>query len=719
MSLVAACRRVLVFAVVLLILAVLPAAAQEQTHPRLWVRAADLSTYRSWAVSGNPLWVTLNAIADERRSLVDSGAYQREDLGTAGWESYPVEDSALLLALMSLIHPDDAVRAADAARARALLLHGLGQAALGVADAPFRYDAFALSNRSRWTGAGWPLTVDWIYPTLTPEDKALIHGVFTRWCAELRTAGTTNNNHPEPVGAIEDPALIADRAYSRWSNNNYYAAHMRNMGLMALAFDAADDRGGILAGCLTEATGAWLYVIDHVLRTDVAGGMGAEGFEYSPQTHGYIMEFLLALYTAGQADPAVHGPQVSIDGQPFWDDALRAYFASLSPRPAPFDYRGDAYQPAWYGSGQNYLMPDHIELFGALGIYDRLTGNTARYEAIRWAQTYTPLGLEEGLLDRMDGDRTIEAILYFLLMQPDLPPPADPRPALPTTHYAPGIDRLLMRTDWTPDATLFTYALSWNGIDHQSANGNTIELYRGGEWLTRSRIGYDLDYLSSDHHNTLTVAQPRPDRGDDDFRVMLAERGSQWLYVNAGDPPPPRITHGDGYVTIYGDATPLYNSTYEGITTVEHVSRSVVWLLPDTIVIYDQARTQTPGFQRFWLNLPAEATLSGGVATMRSPGGQQFAIHTLIPADARTTVIPFTDEASGAPAVNGGMPYRFRAELAADAAEGYFLHVLTAADADAPFPLVELIGDDPRAPMVRVGGTTVSFSGDLIAVGPE
>ncbi len=679
--------------------------AQSASHPRLWIRQQDIATYQAWANDGNPLWVQLNAIAENGRAAMEAGTLPAADDGTTAWVEYPVENYAMLFAFMSLVHPDEATRTLYAGYARTLLMAAIHAAVPGVAEAPFQYEAFALSDRSRWYGLGFPLTVDWIYPTLTAEDKAAIHTVFSRWCSENRVAGTTTNNHPEPVGVVNDPALVQDRASIRFSSNNYYAAHMRNMGLMGLALDAADDPDGAMATCLNEAVGAWLYVTDFVQRNDVRGGLSAEGLEYSPQTNGYNLQLLLALYTA-EVGTAL-GPQVSIDDNPFWQDSVTAYVHSLSPRPAPFDWRGDAYQPAWYGSGQNYLMPDHIESFGPLGIYDRLTGNTARLDTLRWIQTQTPIGGEAGLLDRMNFEQFHVPILYFMLFDPNLPPATDPRTDWPTSFYAAGMRRYLARTDWSPDATWFTYGNSWNWVDHQAANANAIEFYRGGEWLTKVRVGYDLDYLSSDQMNTLAVQNTQPE--PQDFRQMLWERGSQWLYNPAGDPAEPIITEGEGYVAIYGEATQAYNSTYENMLDVQHASRSVVWLQPDVLVIYDRAVTASAGFKRFWLNLPAPATTEGNVTTMVTASGQQLQIVALLPTEITTSVIALGDEPSGSPAVGEIMTHRYGAEVVGNPTEAVFVHVLIGMDAGATAPTITLVNGDPNAPVVQIGESLVTF----------
>lgn len=684
-------------------------------HPRLWITAETLPVARANATDANPIWVQIRAMAEDAAANMDSGALERGDMGSYAYEEYPVESSALLFAFVSLVHPDEAARADYAARARTLLMRVIDPAALGASDAPYRQPDFSISDRSRWYGTGFPLTVDWIYPTLSAEDKAKIAGVFTRWCDENRNAGTTNNNHPEPVGVTNDPVLLADRAYARWSNNNYYTAHMRNMGMMALSLDAADDTSGALAVCLNEAVGAWLYIVDDALHTDSAGGLGAEGLEYSPQTIGYTAQFLLALHTSGYSDPALYGQQVTFEGNPFWDDLVTSYAHSISPAPSENSDYGQVYLPAWYGSGQSYFMPDYIDAFGPLAVYDRETGNAARLNAMRWLQTYTAPGGEGDLVERVDFEQYTHAIFYYLMFDPADPAPTDPRPALATTFYAPGMRRLLARTDWTPDAEWLTYSLSWNSVDHQAANGNTFEFYRNGEWLTQVRVGYDLDYIASDNLNTLLIGNTPPSY--DDWRYMLYERGSQWLYVADGDPAPPIITQGNGYISAYGDATPLYNSTYVGSVDVVRAARSLVWLQPDILVVYDQAATSQPSFKRFALNLPAAATTEGSVTTMTSPGGQQFTIYSLLPAETTLAVNALADEPSSAPAHFQTMTHRYIAEAVGSPTETAFLHVLVGSDAGTVLPTIELVSSDPAAPSVRVGDVVVSFSGETITVG--
>src|SRR5664279_2936081 len=422
------------------------AQAQDATHPRLWVRSQDLPRLRSWAVDTNPEWAQLADRAQTAAADMDAGKLKAGDTGSVSWEEYPSETYSMLFAFVSLVDPDQAVRDDYAQRARTLLMNVMDQAVQGIGDAPFRGADFSTNDRSRWYGLGFPLTVDWIYPYLSAADKATIRTVFLRWCEEDRNASTTNNNHPEPLAVTNDPVLIADQSLVRWSGNNYYTAHMRNMGLMALALDPADDPGGALHAYIDDATGAWLYVIDHLTRTAVSGGMSNDGFEYGPQTYGYMAQFLLALYTVGEANPARRGQQVTFDGNPFWDDSIKAYLHSLSPASVQDEALGTVYLPAWYGSGQNYHMPDPIESFGALGIYDELAGHADGLNAIRWIETNSTPGGVNGLAERMDSEQLHIPILYFLLFDPTAAALTDPHTGLATTFYAPAMRRLLARS---------------------------------------------------------------------------------------------------------------------------------------------------------------------------------------------------------------------------------------------------------------------------------
>lgn len=737
-------RCLLVRVLVAATLAVLPLlssqlAAQEPVdgHPRLWLSVEDLPRLRAWANDANPIWRDgLAPLAERMKADMDEGRVPGADDAGRGWSQYPTESYAELFAFLSLVHPDAAARQDYAVRARTLLMHGIDEAAKGPAvDAPFRAPDFMAphSDRARWWGEAWALTVDWIYPSLSAADKATIHAVFLRWCEEIATQGY---NHPEPVGLTNDPVLLADRAMLRWSGNNYFTSHMRNLGLMALSLDPADDPGGELRAYLDIATGAHLYMTDRLLRTDAAGGIAPEGFEYSPQALGYVVQFLLALETAGLVDPARFGPQVVLDDNPFWTVVVPAHLHSMSPRTTVIEGMesfGDVYLPNWFGDGELYFAPDMIWLLGPLGLHDRLTGNRDRLDQIRWVETHLAPGGEDLLaIDRVanaDGSALLTAILYFMLFDPADPQPPDPRPAQANFHFAPGIGRLMARTGWDQDATWFTYGLGWIGIDHQMGDGNTFSFYRNGEWLTKNLVGYggefgdddpsdDYYYPSSDHQNTLALENDEPfSNTPSDYRSQLYSRGSQWEYVAAGDPTILALSVQPGFAYALGDATNLYNSTVEGAMDIVHASRSILWLPPDAIVVYDRATSRTDGrFKRFWLNLLSNASVDGMRTTMPSQSGQQLVIDTLLPANVSPSVEP-QDGPIDTLAVGEPMRFRFLVEAPDGPRDVRFLNVLQAADSNnAVSEPILLQSDDGAFIGAAVGTGAVLFPTDVGSV---
>ncbi len=378
---------------------------------------------------------------------------------------------------------------------------------------------------------------------------------------------------------------------------------------------------------------------------------------------------------------------------------------------------GTNYQPAFYGDGQSYHLPDFVSAFAPLGLYDTVAKDAARLNTVRWLQTHTPPGARSSWW-RGCAIPTIfrEAILYFMLFDPAAAPATDPRPALATDFLAPGLNRLFSRTGWGTDASWFTYGLSWNSIDHQMADGNSFAFYRKGEWLTKGRVGYaDIaeGIASSEFYNTVAIENDRPaERDDDDWRTDLWRRGSQWNLVASGDPTLLAHSAAADYAYALGDATHLYNSTTENVTDVVHASRSIVWLKPDHIVVYDRAETKAAGrFKRWWLQLPRPATINGKRATMQTAAGQQLFVTTLLPANAALTAVNSNEQhIEDTAAGNDPMKVRLKVEATGSPPAVRFLHVLQGADAGASADGAVAIKSEDRAfEGAIVSGTVVLF----------
>ncbi|MFT3769333.1 MAG: BACON domain-containing protein [Minicystis sp.] len=708
------------------------AATPATGHPRLWVRQSDLPRLQGWVSSQNPMWTkALQPALQQAITTYDTKYFPNgqeasswPDPGTDGAVLYATEAYAELFAFMSLIDPDPTARAQHATRAKKLLMHAINEAAKGVDTssnpAPYRGKTISIFNRANYWGEAWGLVVDWIYPSLSAAEKATIRKVFLRWADECVNAYTAGNEHPQPVGVLNDPQLLSDKKQLRWTANNYYSGHMRSLTLMSLAFDAADDPpvnasvavtklGNSMRSYLADVTGAWLYqqyatfedpaISSAALGVPASGlgaasgGISAEGSLYG-ESIGYMHEALLALYTAGYADTTLSGPQAGLITSGYWDRWTNGFLHSIAPvakMPADssYSYMGPIYQIASYGDMLRFWMtPEYIMPIGSLGVLDAMTGNTQRLQKLRWMAENALEGGSTKLYNRAGNiwgnSYATYAILYFMLFDPAATAAPDPRPSLPTTFVDKSYGRVLARTDWSANASWFTYHCGWETINHQNGTCNQVELYRKGEWLTKQLSGYsdDLILMATDYNNTLSIQNDVP-AGLNWFEAEISKRGGQWINgMNAGDAT--MVTSsGTGWTYVSADATKLYNRGGSNpAADVTHASRSTVWLAPDHVVIYDRATTKTGNrFKKFNLTLVGNTTVSGKKADSVTPGGQHLFIQSLLPANATLAVSPVETMHTIAQLEPG--KYRLVAQDTSNPADVRFLHVLQGADAGA------------------------------------
>ncbi|AKT37785.1 hypothetical protein [Chondromyces crocatus] len=700
------------------------------THPRLWIRAEELPRLRARAVESNPIYRDLMSVVAEAKLGMDRGKIPSE--GDCTYERVFCESYAELFAFMALVAPVEAERKDYAARAKKILLTIVDRVIAAADKDPLARRGFSTTDRSRWAGESFGLTADWIYPYLSAEEKARVRRVFLKWADDQLNSSTTSFDHPTPIGKLNDPVILQGRPNEglkkpRYAANNFYTAHMRNLTLLSLAFDPADDppdhtgQYPRLRDYFANVAGAWLYATDHLLRNDARGGSPPEGFQYGPATLAYVSQTLLAIQTAGEADPARWGQQVHLDGNPFWSEVIPAYVHSLSPAPVQGS-AGPTYLASWTGDGERYELWDHIDPFTALALHAQNSGNAARLNALRWLVTHTGPGGEAGI-SRRARSRFGEVykrhtINYFLLMDPAVTP-KDPRPEMPLEHYGSGRGQIFARTGWDPNAAWLTYQVGWAQIDHQHGDGLAFTFWRGGEWLTKERVGYGAFFVGSDQHNTLAIENDRNRRHDEPFRGGLWRRGSQWGLVHTEDPKLLAKSFGRDYVYTLGDATALYNSTYEKIDDVQHASRSLVWLKPDHLVMYDRAKTGKEGrFKRYFLHTPTMPAVAGNLSTVTTAKGQKLYVSTLLPEQAAIKAFEYKEDPKNwetKAAQQEPMKFTLQVEPKAMPLDARFLHVLQGASGGAAVDATAVVkskGGTPFAGAV-VKETVVMFPVDV------
>jgi hypothetical protein len=719
------------------------------THPRLWITTNDLPRLRSWATPANPVYQAVRTLLTDSMNNYDTryfpGGVQNTnwpDFGdTQGYTGLLTEEDAFVFALFSLVDPDPTQRALYAQRAANLIRVAMTQAAKGsLAGAPFRDPEFATYNRANASLETMPLAVDWVYnatgangqPVLSAADKLTIRNGFLVWAEACRHASTTGGDSPPP-DVVNDPSqLCPNHAAYRMAANNYYLGHARMLTLMSLAIDPTDDPPlnpklpvsaptNSLRSYISIATGAWLFqeyamfgegaqvAADYGLPGYGAnfglanGGMPPEGMLYG-HSLGFMLSQLLALQTAGFNNPDFSGPQCKLIGAPLWERFCDAWLSALMPAPAMIeDYLPPAYQMMGYGDILRlYMTPDFSEIYSLLMSLDSQTGITNRLAKTRWLALEAPQGGYSDLLNRVsipwgNAEGNQSGVLYFLTLDPaTLAPPADPRPALPTLFYDRSQSMLVGQSDWTTNRSMLHWRCSWISINHQNGDGGMFQFFRKGEFLTKEYSGYDATGYgqASWLHNTLALQNHCPAGTPANlqwFETGLWATGSQWqLGEDAGDP----LTSASGgpdYVFTGGDLTPLYNrpspwTPENAALDILHASRSLLWLKPDHLVIYDRATSQTAGlFKRFNLCLPAAPAVTalpggGSFLTETMAGGQQLFIHSLLPSNGTVSINSLSGVISS---VAEGEPcnYRLAIQDTNNPADLRFLHVLQGADA--------------------------------------
>jgi len=664
------------------------------------------------------------------------------------------EEDALILAFNALIDPSPANRIQYAKDAHDLVMYVLTLAAQGpVAGAPFQDPAFAVGNRSGLAGQDWGLVLDWLYnavdgqnnPIFSAQDKLTARNAFLIWANEQLNAEVSGGDHPSPIGETNTRDLLPGGNAYRITCNNYYSDHSKFLTMMALSIDPSDDPvvnsalssgvlGNSLRSYISNVTGAWLYqefsmygdpvdvqaaygLPSTALVGQASGGSPPEGALYGPSMF-QIVGQLWALHTAGFDDPSLSGPQIALGTEPIWDRYVKGGLGSLTPDSKVFaasSYLGPVFQMSAYGDMiRLYKTVDDADPYAYLALFEQAKGLSTHLNMARWWCQNVPEGGPEGLLSRISNPwNNFEPILHFMLFDPAAPVPTDPRPTLPTVFADSTGGRIVARTDWTPQATMFDFRAAWNSISHQQADGGQFEFYRNGEWLTKDMCSDDSTFNgdSSVWHNSLGLQNwcPTDPTGFLSwFEPPLWETGSQWILGSEAGDPVTTTSSGPGYAYAQSDLTNLYNrpdfwDPAQAITDIQSASRSILWVNADFIIIYDRAASLHPGlFKTFNLNLVTAPTIAGSMATETTPGGQHLFIQTLLPANPVYSVSGLNDSGPNDAITNVAELEPTTCRMAIQdptlPQATVFLHVLQGADATTPVTPAAVISSSAGTP---------------------
>ena len=470
-----------------------------------------------------------------------------------------------------------------------------------------------------------------------------------------------------------------------------------------------------------------------------SGGTPPEGMLYGASL-GAILDQLLALQTAGFNNTNYSGPQCKLIGAPVWNRFCDAWLSVLTPLPRQIEtYLPPAYQMFAYGDTlQLYTTPDFSDIFTVMAMLDYQTGYTNRLAKTRWLAMEVPEGGYANLIQRAGtswgADEAYETGLkYFLTLDPaTLAPPPDLRPSQPILFYDASQSVLIGQSDWTTNRSMFNWRCSWNSINHQNGDGGMFQFFRKGEFLTKEYTGYDNAGYSQASwvHNTLALSNYCTAGTPGNlqwYEGPLWDTGSQWQLGEGTGDPSTSASAGTNFVFTYGDLTALYNrpapyQPQDACLDILQANRSLIWLKPDHIVVYDRATSHTSGlFKRFNLCLPAAPVVTprsggGSLLTETMPDGQQLFINSLLPANGTVTIASLSNLIS---TVAEGEPcnYRLAIENTNNPTDIRFLHVLQGADPGVGADAVTYAQSSGGNPFegVSVRGTEVLFPVNLLS----
>jgi hypothetical protein len=299
---------------------------------------------------------------------------------------------------------------------------------------------------------------------------------------------------------------------------------------------------------------------------------------------------------------------------------------------------------------------------------------------------------------------------WVLWYDPDFAEAPLEYPDQPAARLFQGVGQAVFRSGWNKDATFAVLKCqSFRSFGHRHADENEFIITKKGALAIdsgtdqRSPREHVQNYFTQTiAHNTITVYDPNEDMGG------TANDGGQYrgeLRKVTGDDPKnsqygayypgsPLMLGGIvafetnlNYSYACGDATKAYSPHKLGLFT-----RQMVYLPPDSFVIFDRVTSTKPEFAKRWLlHAVEQPVLAGKVAAVSAGDGRLFS-QTLLPEDAHIELVggpgkDFWVDGKNYPPPDPGRaeePGAWRIEVTPGAprTEDYFLHLLTATASD-------------------------------------
>lgn len=450
---------------------------------------------------------------------------------------------------------------------------------------------------------------DWFYDQLTSDEKRLIIGKINHYTAF----------------ELQDPPYP-------WHNRGI--DHMVSIGLSGYATYGDNPHAQTLIDHARKER--FDKLLEGMNRLFGEGGGWVEGDFYGFDATPRLLQYVEVVKTATGED--------LYTASPWFKDRLSYRLG--------FDYPGTFYDNN-YGKGVHYdgtfgepFGKPYFGYYNSGDAHKGMAGMTdgARLEKLLLIKRFSPEPAArqlQWLISQPPRDQMLytghNEWLDFLWFNPDQPK----EPPTRLAHYAPGVGIVTLRSDWSEDATWILFKCGdIFSASHQHLDQNSFSIFKKGDLAIKSGL-YDGDGAYSPHvvnyytrtiaSNSVLVYDPKeqfgPWRGLHYPEALndggqRANRGDNqeynsvehWLQFkdrqDTGDII--HYEHTEEYTYVYGDATNAYNNPRyvapkEGMfqgrnrPKVSLFTRELVYLRPDTVVVFDRVNAMEPSHQKKWL----------------------------------------------------------------------------------------------------------------------
>ena len=312
------------------------------------------------------------------------------------------------------------------------------------------------------------------------------------------------------------------------------------------------------------------------------------------------------------------------------------------------------------------------------------------------------------------------------------------------SHISPGPGYVYARSSWDEDATYFFFKCGDRFTAHQHLDVGHFLIYKydeligdGGHYDSFGSL-HDVNYhLRTIAHNTILIHDPSETWPRIRAGPVSGNDGGQshsWPHHNGAVSDPAEWQKGrdlydiadilafedrGAYMYVAGDCTRSYSSE-----KIAHFTRQIVFLRPDTAIIFDRVRSRDPSFKKTWLLQAMKVPTRTADHLVITNGKGRLFVQTLLPRPPKVRLV------SGSSLYNyGGKAYpprrdtgpapecRIEISPSQQRATDYFLHVLTAADADVASVEKAVVRIDRQNVAIAIGKTEITFTAAQVAGG--